>query len=283
MKTTTPNAFKVVRGEETIRVGVIGACYYNSPTRFSRFAASFMRGLLRDAVPVCKRYVAMRPSMLESIDPSNSDHWVECSGQYLDISAYACGIASVEDADLYLFLNDTLFVKHPWHLISKRLQATLHNLATVVEPAAAGEIHPSTDVLMLDPSNPTRRHLSTFCFLLNRSGFAAFKEVVATLPMGGSNAQIRDWLEEHACNHPALRHILHVHLTGPANPWSWKGAFIRSVPEDLVLRKAVTVTFEYLLNEQLLQRGGLIMPINIGLSYRFQAKLAALFGRLRHS
>ncbi|MEQ1592329.1 MAG: hypothetical protein ABL892_08075 [Thiobacillaceae bacterium] len=276
----TKNAFNVSKHQQTIRVGIIGACYYHSPARFSRFSASFIRGLLPDTSPTYKRYVSMRPSIFESSDHAQ---WIECSSQYLDISAYVCGMASVEDADLHLFFNDTLFIKHPWRLIAKRLRATLQSLAAVVEPAAAGEIHPSTDLLLFDPRNPTRRHMSTFCFLLNRAGFAVFKEVAATLPIEGSNGQIRDWLEEHARNNAALKHLLHVHLTGPESPWSWKSVFINRIPEDLVLRKAVTVTFEYLLSEQLLQRGGFIMPINFRLSYRLQAKIAAFFGRFRHS
>ena len=71
-----------------------------------------------------------------------------------------------------------------------------------------------------------------------------------------------------------------MHLFGPVSPWSWKGRLNPATPDGLILRKAVTVAFEYLLSEEILHRQGLVMPINYGLKYRLGAKANVLFSRI---
>ncbi len=262
---------------ERLRVAVIGACYYTAPARFAALAAAFVRELLPDGFAVEQCFVDMRsPSAAARQGMATS--WIGSTGRYLDISAYAGAAEVVGDHDLCLVLNDTLFTKHPWRLAARRLRALIPTLTAFAEPAAAGEVHASTDLLLLDVRNPTRRHLSTFCFLLNRAGFTVFRELAQTLPEDGSSRGISAWLDAQA--HPPLKHLLHVHLTGPVSPWSWNGRLHQGAADDLVLRKAVTVAFEYLLSEQILRRGGVILPINVGLKYRVRAKAAALYSRI---
>ncbi len=276
----TTNPLPATREKKCMRVAVIGACYYTSASRFSKVTGSFLRGLLPDNCAAEEYLVSMRSPVPTAAEQEGGASWITSTGRYLDISAYASAASVIDGHDLYLILNDTLFTKHPWRLIAKRLRAMIPSLAAIGEPAAAGEIHPSTDLLLLDSRNPTRRHLSTFCFLLNQAGFAVFKQLVDTLPGSESNDDVRNWLSDHAGKHAPLKHLLHVHLTGPASPWSWKGRLNDGVSEDLLLSKAVTVAFEYLLSEQLLRHGGLVMPINIGLNYRVCAKAAALYSRV---
>ncbi|MGY2487099.1 hypothetical protein [Cupriavidus sp. CP313] len=263
-----------------MRVAIIGACYYTSPSQFSKVTSEFVDNLLLDHAAASKCFVSMRPSVPLPVEPGDKASWIHSTGKYLDISAYASAASVVGDHDLYLILNDTLFAKHPWRMMARRLGALVPSLTAIREPAAAGEVHPSTDLLLLDVRNPTRRHLSTFCFLLNRAGFDVFQQLARTLPGDDSNLSVRRWLDDHADQHVALKHMLHVHLTGPVSPWSWKGRVNGNVAEDLLLRKAVTVAFEYLFSEQVLRRGGLVMPMNIGLKYRVCAKAAALYSRI---
>lgn len=277
----TSNPHSAARHQQGLRIAVIGACYYMPPSRFSKVVAAFVRNLLPPHSSVQKCYVGMRSTeSAPAVGNEESALWIGSSGHFLDISAYASAAAVVGNHDLYLVLNDTLFAKHPWHLISKSLGALIPSLAAISEPAAAGVVHPTTDLLLVDTRNPTRRHLSTFCFLLNPAGFAVFRELADTLPTDGSNEGIRDWLRAHGEAHVPLKHLLHVHLTGPVSPWSWKGRLGAGVSEELVLRKAVTVAFEYLFSEQMLRLGGLVMPINLGLTYRMRAKAAALYSRI---
>lgn len=263
-----------------MRVAIIGACYYMSPSRFAHVTSEFVGRLFPEYIDARKCFVNMRASVLLPSGQDAGALWMNSVGSYLDISAYASAANVVGSHDLYLILNDTLFTKHPWRLIAGRMRALVPSLAALREPAAAGAVHPSTDLLLLDERNPTRRHLSTFCFLLNPAGFGVFEQLLQTLPLDDSSQAVRCWLDGHAATHAPLRHLLHVHLTGPVSPWSWKAKLSVGISEDLLLRKAVTVAFEYLLSEQILRLGGLVMPINTGLKYRLWAKVAALVSKI---
>lgn len=225
------------------------------------------------------RHVLMNsPAALAPAERQVAQRWIKNGGRYLDISAYSAAAFQPDDADLFVIFNDTLFIKHPWRLIARRMSGQLANLAATSAPGAVGIVDPSTHLLILDGSNPTRRHMSTFCFVLNRAGLALFNSVLTELPLSDATERTeQDWLEAQMGRHSALRHVLHVHLTGPANPHSWSA--LKSANADLLLRKAVTVVFEYRLTQALLEAGGMIVPVNIGWRYRQRARLSMLASR----
>lgn len=249
--------------------GVIGACWYLDPHRFLERSDDFSTKLFGD-ITLDKRFVAMKnlPNSLHTGSESFGSIWLEGEGAFLDVSAYSLACSTMTDTHpLYLIFNDTLFTRHPWRLISKRLAGIRDSIASFVDPAAAGELHPSTDLLLVDSKNPTRRHLSTFCFLLNNAGFRLFKRLLHTLPASGELEGTDIWIKEMVRAFPSLRALLHVHLFGPSTPWTWKGA-----NAQLIQRKAVTVIFEYLFTVELLG-AGIAMPINHGFGYRLLSKL----------
>lgn len=276
----TSNSPLSPRKEQTVRVALIGACYYTSPTEFARLTSAFAGILMPEGKLARHCLVSMRAPVEAAVKQAGTPSWVPCKGTFFDISAYASALDIIEDHDLYVVLNDTLFTKHAWRPLAHRLRALMPSLAAVDEPAAAGEVHPSTDLLMVDARNPTRRHLSTFCFLLNRAGFETMRDLSQQLPADAESGAVRAWLDQLCTAHTPLKHLLHVHLFGPVSPWSWKGRLNPSTPGDLILRKAVTVAFEYLLSETLLQRQGLVMPVNYGLKYRLGAKANVLLSRI---
>jgi hypothetical protein len=204
----------------------------------------------------------------EDEDGAVAMDWLVGGGPFMDISAYALACATLPgNLSLYLIFNDTLFTKHPWRLISHRLAGIRESLATFPVPAASAEAHPSTDLLLVDSNNSSRKHLSTFCLLLNNSGFKLFNQLLATLPASAEREIVQNWIDIQVAAYPALRSLLHVHLYGPRTPWSWK----HNDP-DLVQRKAVTVIFEYIFTAELLARG-VGIPINQGLGYRLLSRL----------
>lgn len=249
--------------------GVIGACWYLDPHRFLERSDDVFSKLF-GGFTLDKRFVAMKslPNMLHTGSESSGSIWLEGEGGFLDISAYSLACSTMTDTlPLYLIFNDTLFTRHPWRLISKRLAGVRDSIASFADPAAAAELHPSTDLLLVDSKNPTRRHLSTFCFLLNNAGFRLFKRLLHTLPASDEPESTDIWIKDKVCEFPALRALLHVHLFGPCTPWSWKNG-----NATLIQRKAVTVIFEYLFTVELLG-AGIAMPINHGLGYRLLSKL----------
>jgi hypothetical protein len=204
----------------------------------------------------------------DGLNDAIASDWLVGGGPFLDVSAYARGCSTLPDSlQLYLIFNDTLFTKHSWRLISRRLSRVRDSLSEFPTPAAAGEVHPSTDLLFADSHNSGRRHISTFCLLLNNGGFHLFRRLLSELPTSADAEVVQAWIEDRVAEYPALRALLHVHLFGPRTPWSW-----RQSHSSLISRKAVTVIFEYMFTVKLLSCGAGI-PINHGLAYRFRSKL----------
>ena len=259
--------------EGKLRIRVIGVCYYLRLKEFERRVDSFIANL-GWGISVDRVFLSIRHDQVADIKP-----WIMPRGNLLDISAYATGADITTSFDLYIFLNDTLFLRHPWKTLALRFASLRCALASAPKPSAVGEVHTSTDLLMLDTENPTRAHLSTFCFMLNRSAFMILGEIVQTLPNGNSTDSMMNWLNGFTLNNSAIKNLLYVHLTARATPWSWKG-LTKLPPQDLILRKKVTVLFEYLLTTRILQSGGFVMPVNYGVLYRIRAKLSAFIARL---
>lgn len=254
---------------KTTGTGVVGACWYLTPERFRERCDVFVNAAVGGFVH--RRIVAMKGGVPAAAESAAAD-WIDGGGHFLDVSAYARAAAQLPgDLPLYLILNDTLFERHPWRLISRRLALVRDNLAALPSAAAAAEVHPSTDLLMIDAHNPTRRHLSTFCLLLNNAGFRLFCSLLSELPKSADPELVDGWIASRTQAYPALRALLHVHLDGPTSPWSWKSKAAVS-DRELLRRKAVTVIFEYLFTVRLLAEG-VGMPINQGLAYRVQARM----------
>lgn len=248
------------------RVGVVGACWYLPPGQFLKSTDRFLVEAV-GAFPAERQFVAMKGALSGGRELRASE-WLLGGGPFLDISAYASGCARLpDDLPLYLIFNDTLFTRHPWRMIARRLAGIRDSLTAYLAPAAAAEVHPSTDLLLSDAANASRRHLSTFCVLLNNQGFRIFRELLGDLPASADIDTVNAWIDARVAAFPALKALLHVHLFGPRTPWSWKQNHA-----ELIQRKAVTVVFEYMFTAKLLA-GGMGMPINHGIEYRLRSRL----------
>ena len=267
------------RRADRLRVSIIGASYYLSPAVFARQMGSLVRLLDPDAFLICTQFVAINSAPTSDAIIELPPGSVASAGRFFDISAYHTGALLSTKADVYILLNDTLFIKHSWRTIIGRIRAMIDCVSTAPVLAACGEVNPSSDLLMFDFDNPTRQHLSTFCFALNSSAFDMFKDLASKLPIDHTNAGIVAWLNEQMLHRVGLKNLLYVHLSEKRNPWSWQ-IFSKKQP-SLELRnlKAVTVVFEYLFTQQLLLQGGLILPINIDIYYKIKAKLWRISSR----
>jgi hypothetical protein len=254
--------------DSTSPTGVIGACWYIKPDRFLTLSDRFTKQSIGSGF-VKRCYVSMKESSFKQDNKAASaENWLVGEGHFLDISAYALACDSLpDDLPLYLVFNDTLFTKHPWRLISKRLAGIRDSIASFPAPAASAEVHPTTDLLIIDSHNPARHHLSTFCLLLNNGGFKIFQRLLNELPSSSSSEVVKDWIDTRLVVYPSLSALLHVHLYGPRTPWSWK----QNAPA-LLQRKAVTVIFEYELTVKLLA-AGIGVPFNRDLGYRLFSRL----------
>lgn len=251
-------------------IGVAGACWYIDPGRFLTLSDRFLNKSI-GLGHFERRYVSMKDfSFVHAAETNGEINWLIGECDFWDISAYSLACATLpNNLPLYLVFNDTLFTKHPWRMIASRLSGIRDNLASFSGPAISAEIHPSTDLLLIDSHNPSRHHLATFCLLLNNGGFQIFQRLLGKLPSSSNPEVIQGWIDECITAYPSLRSLLHVHLFGPRTPWSWK----QNAPA-LIERKAVGVIFEYILSVELLA-SGMGIPINQGYGYR----LRSLMGR----
>lgn len=255
--------------ESKMKAGIIGACWYLKPDRFEKMADHFARSVLGEAVFDNKIWISMRGNL----DVPAGDSWRCREGDFLDISAYAIAANEVpSNLPLYLVFNDTLFLHHPRKLIAHNLSALSHSISAAKAPSVAGNVHPSTDLLLVDAQNITRSHISTFCILMNARAFDVFRRLLSDLPINSSFESIQSWLDEHVASYPALGPLLHVHLLGPDTPWSWSSRKFAIRDSTLLLRKAVTVVFEYLFTIELLKIG-FAMPINCDIGYKIRSRL----------
>lgn len=260
--------------QAAIDIELVGACYYLPPAAIAEGLRTMAAEFARRGHRVTIRAIAMKAPLPKVQEAVPVVHWHSSSGSFLDISAYHSGLGAMAPDVCCILLNDTLFTRHPWRRITVHLANLLPALAATPVAAAAGEVHPSTDLLLADAANPGRRHLSTFCFALNSTARTVFADIVATLPSDGSTATAQAWLDLQTARYPALHRLLYVHLLAPDNPWTWK-RLSHPVPSELVVRKAVTVAIEYLLTVRLLESQGLVMPINLHPSYKLAARFAA--------
>jgi len=159
-------------------IAAIGACYYTTPREMTKLSAQFLRALLPSGYSAQTHLVAMRPTEDLPISDGASVSWDRSGGNYLDISAYYTGALATGKHDAYVLFNDTLFTKHAWRQMGARMRPMVNSLSAVRAPAAAGEVHPTTDLILEDSRNPTRRHLSTFGCILNEEAFQLFKQIV---------------------------------------------------------------------------------------------------------
>lgn len=259
-------------GDAAGRIHAVCARYYLPRTDCAARCSEFVRTLIgNERRTASVDLVDMRDG--PGTDSSSNTVWMDGRGRYLDMSAFAKAPPAAGQSSLVAMFNDTLFIKHPWRLIARRLHRWLDVLAASGQPAMAGVVHPSTDLLILDTHNPNRQHLSTFCFVANRPAFVLIRELLNTLPLHAEEqapeSVDRAWLEDAMQCYPVLRHLLHAHCLGPDNPLTWRpSAATVSVGLDLRTRKAVTVAVEYAITARVLKQQGMIVPINVDFRYR---------------
>ena len=254
-------------------LSVIGANWYVDKSAFIRKSQIFLR-LIDGRASIRCFFISMKD--VKSLPPDDQGvqvayQWKPATGAFLDISAYMDGAKSLDRASkCYLIFNDTLFTKHPWKLIGRRLSTMRESISEFPHPAAAGIVHPTTGLLLLDQSNPTRQHLSTFCMMLNAAGYELFVDHLNRLPNSNNRDEVEEWIAEKIDTYPAIRALLHVHLLGPRTIWSWK-----LHGSNLFQRKAVTVIFEYLFSVDLV-RQGFAMPVNYDIMFKLSARASRL-------
>ena len=204
-------------------------------------------------------------------------HGILSDDIWFDMSGHKASIEYQEDSDAFLYLNDTLYSKHLARLTISNIKNCVSALSMAEFPIAVGPINPSTDGWFSEGKQRSSKHLSTFCFMLNRPANEIFKNILMSLPIESDGMK---WIEDRYTKYPALNKILYLHIFGPKNPWSWV-VNINKKTSDFMIRKAVSVTVEHVLSANIIMDDGLILPTNHGVYYKFRRILRSFFNKMR--
>ena len=268
--------------EFKLKIALIGACFYLPVSDFEKKSDTFIEKL-GIGYEITQHFVLMRDSKdLSGQTEFTAQKWRVFNGSALDFSAYSAPNIS-SSADIYIYFNDTLFIKHPWKLLVNRISKIQSALKTSNFPTGLGVIHPTTLFLMKDENNPYRRHMQTFCFALNQSAQNEFIKILKTIPVD-SSTEMRDWIRKKIIKYPVLAKMLHFHLFSSNNPWSWQPLNSSSRDENkesLLLKKAISVALEYELSATIINENGIILPLNWDDKYKLHMKLANFCSKFR--
>ena len=185
---------------------------------------------------------------------------------------------------IFIFLNDTLFLKHPAGTLLSLLRDCMPTVGCARLPILCGRTHGYRALIQTSAFAPgLDRYVSTFLFATNCSGLELLKELFgnpdgftfATDASEGAKSKLP----------PKFVETLRLHLEVPDTVNSWKGK--RS--EITVRRKAVAVLLEQLVSARFYE-DGLILPLaydtarewRLNVAYALmRAKSRLLFNRRR--
>lgn len=250
---------------------IVGARYYLKEAFFQE-KINYLSDIFKNKFSIH----SLKSYSLNSIDNSGeiiNKISINITDDFLfDFSAYYRSFKLSENVNAYLLFNDTLFLKHPYRLILSKLSEISSNLVDIGVPAIAGKLDPNTNIAYSNKASYSKYHISTFCFLMNYQAAEIFDKLINDLPKGESLLELSEWIDEKVTLYPPLKWILHVHLFGEKNPWSWSN-LSKDMKEIVLLRKAVTVILEYTLSEEILKNEGILYPVNYNIEYKIFNKL----------
>ena len=204
-----------------------------------------------------------------------------------DFSAYraACGDAVRADAEgvrpaAYIFLNDTLFLKHPASTVLKLLRNTLSTIAETDAPVLAGKADPYGGLLQTSPfALGLDRYVASFVFGTNYSGVCLLADL---LHEEKTQKMVESVLSSRDDDIPKkFSSFLKLHLRSGRSEFAWKNP---GLDRETVRRKAACVLLEHYISARFFV-DGFICPLNsttarnVRLLAAYQARRIILYRR----
>ena len=238
-------------------IHVILCCYYTTPAEMLARANS----LFARWQDVHFEIYSTNPAHANLPPPGVPCHGV--ANEFNDFSAYirACGdlveSGSVHSAGRsYIFLNDTLFTRHPGRLLLRLFKRTLPIVRSSDFPVLSGRADSYRTLLQTSPFAPgLDQYVSTFFFATNAAGVRLLNELFTsqrTLDMMRSAASL-----ERGALPEKFFAFLQLHMRSEGTRFSWPGA--KSGTD--AGRKAVCVLLEHLLSAHFFENG-FVCPLN---------------------
>ena len=260
-----------------IKISIVVARYYLSHKKLEKLSRKFLKYFeSKDYLNIVNIKFVDLKSESKDLNTKLTFDWKDKEPKFFDFSAYE-EMQTNDNSDLFLYINDTLFIKHPWRVIGKRLKSLLPTASSIDNPAAVGIVYPYSEALLIDKTNPSLEHMTTFCFALNRSSNKVFIETLKSLQ--DSNTKKDEWIKDKINSNLFIKYLMNIHIYGPKSPWRW-AKIDDNFLEEKLSSKAISVILEYDLNANILNSNGLIIPISRDLKYFLFQKLQSLIGRV---
>ena len=272
-------SIKPYERNDNIKISLVVARYYLPHIKLEKLILKFIKKFVNKNFIDVKniKFIDLKS---ETADLKNllSFEWMDKEPNFFDFSAYQ-EIQIDDNQDLFLYINDTIFIKHPWKLIGQKLKSLIPTLSVIENPSAIGIVYPYTEALTIDKVNPTMEHITTFCFLLNKSANEIFNKKLNSLPK--TDSEVSDWIYDKINSNLFIDYIMNIHIFGPSSHWRWK-RITSNFSKKTLYSKAISVILEYELNASILNSNGIIIPISRDYKYLIFQKIQSMIGKLMY-
>ena len=267
--------------KNNITISIVIARYYINHAKLEKLVNVFLSSLNKNVEIEKINFIDLNSKASKNKNSVLVYNWIKIEPTFFDFSAFV-EMDSSSDSDLYLYINDTVFIRHPWKVIAKNIMKTLNTINSLNFPVASGLVYPYSEVLINDTENPSLQHITTHCFILNKEANVIFKNLLSFLPDKEDDDKITAWIESKVSSSAFIDFMLNIHLYGPISPWTWNKKE-KTVSKKVLNGKAVSVILEYSLNNEILNSNGLIIPIPRDFKYNFYQKVQSLLGRFYYN
>jgi hypothetical protein len=234
---------------------LIVATYYLTPAQVLRRVQRAFRGW---------------PDLAISIYSTNPMHgkgtteaFTAVPNDFNDFSSYmrACddfvlGVGDVS-ASCYVFLNDTLFTRHPWRVLLRLLQRMQSTITASELPILCGQAGSYRMLMQTSPfAVGLNNYISTFLFATNRPGVRLLAQLFNSADCRLMLGAVRE-PDPRGPIPGKLRGLLQLQLGSHANLYSWRG----DKSGDAVPRKASCIVLEHYVSAMFFEHG-FLYPLN---------------------
>lgn len=151
-----------------MKLNIVIVCYYLNPYKIEKLIESFLDNYTYNLI------IVNNNPKFSNI--SSKFRIIQGSNELLDFSGYVEGLKYLgySGRESIIFINDTLFIKHPYKLILKELLFSYGYIYKLSIPIIVGKSDSYSTFYIKNPISGISKYISTFCFMLNSKGIDIF-------------------------------------------------------------------------------------------------------------
>jgi hypothetical protein len=262
---------------EGFEVVLVVASYYIAPKSLEPLIEKFIVLAGLKSFIVERQYFNLNA---EKFNTSDNSDWISINTPYFDFSAYQkFKFNKSKKNRLYLFINDTLFVKHPFRYIAFYLYKNLRLFTSINVPSSLGIVYPYDEFISNAQTGPIIYHITTYCFILNYEAANHFKKDLLSLPLDEDQKSQIELIENCKIKNSGLKYMIDILFGEAKTRLSYKKRNL--ISDEKYIGKAISVIMEYKLSERIYKNNGLIIPINRNFFYKIEKIFRSILARVK--